>query len=68
MVQVNLTKIFSDTFKENEVAAMALAKTLSRLSSEDRESAILQLCQASGLNHVFWKSRLAALGPKSKKS
>jgi hypothetical protein len=66
MVQVNLTKIFADTFNEDEGAAMALAKTLSRLSPEDREDAIIKLAMATGKNHVFWKAKLAALGSKKK--
>jgi hypothetical protein len=66
MVQVNITKIFGDTFRESNEAAIALAKTLSRLSQEERESAIRQLCQATGVNHKFWRERLASLGSKKK--
>jgi len=66
MVQVNIIKVFGDTFRESNEASVALAKTLSRLSQEERESAITQLCQATGINHKFWKERLASLGSKKK--
>jgi DNA-directed RNA polymerase specialized sigma24 family protein len=67
MVEVNLSRILCDCFKENEEASAALARVLSRLPAEQRETAIFQLCQASGLNITFWKNKLAALGSAKKK-
>lgn len=66
MVQVRIEKIFAETFTNDDAAAMALARTLSRLSEKEREDAIIKVAIATNKNHVFWRDKLAALGSKKK--
>jgi hypothetical protein len=66
MGTVNVQKLFGDCFRESDEAATALAKTLSRLRPEEREKTILEVCQATGMNVTFWRTRIQALGSKKK--
>ncbi len=67
MVEVNLSKIFCDCFKEDDAAAAGMVKVLSRLPEGERERAIIELAKLSGIHSAFWKNRIRGLVSAKKK-